>query len=704
MGLPFRDQGHLVRTSHILVLVGFSLAQPLYSLLSQYPEFFLAHHCETIDLLILTVVLSLVVPAIIAVVEVVVEKMIPGEMFPGLARGLVTGGLFALIVMAPLLQRFRWPASAYFFVARFIGLAFASAYLRFHSLRMFLTVLSPSFLLFPVLFLFQIDLINTSRLPESQIADYRAPAAGLHTTILFLVLDELPLISLLDSEYQIDPVRYPNFSRLANTATWYPRARTISGSTANSVVSILTSRFPDRSKLPTLSDHPANLFTLLSGTHSLRVFESVTRLCPQGNFENSSAHSPFHRFPVLFADVAIVYLHMVIPPTLRSHWPTINRTWRGFLPETLGQPNQTPDGKSGWTPRLRKAYTRLSRDSYANRPSLFERFVGGIARGNGPGLYFIHTFLPHPPWEYLPNGRRYTTSGWRILGLDWKTKSWTADEWAVTQAYQRHLLQVGLVDTLLGKLIARIEGEELFEESLIVVTADHGARFRPLLKRRQTEEKLENDLLAVPLLIKKPGQTDGVIDTSAITTLDILPIVLNLLGVEPTWEMQGKTPQGGPAGPEWPTEQWVHEPSLRFKLTHFGSGTSTRTLFPIGSNSQLIGHPLTQFTIVDEPSVHLELENRELYDQVHLGGSFLPALVTGHVKARSVEDAVQPHLAIAVNRTIRAVTRTIKGDGRTQMFEALVPEDSFREGPNTVEVFIIRDLDGRTELGRPWKD
>ena len=56
-------------------------------------------------------------------------------------------------------------------------------------------------------------------------------------------------------------------------------------------------------------------------------------------------------------------------------------------------------------------------------------------------------------------------------------------------------------------------------------------------------------------------------------------------------------------------------------------------------------------------------------------------------------------LAIAVNGTIRAVTRTISVRNDVEAFSAVVPENSFRSGDNTVDVFaIVSGTDGRVTL------
>ena len=61
---------------------------------------------------------------------------------------------------------------------------------------------------------------------------------------------------------------------------------------------------------------------------------------------------------------------------------------------------------------------------------------------------------------------------------------WTDNQSAVNQYWQRHLLQLGFTDRLLGRLVTRLRRAGLYDRSLLVVTADHGASFRPGDNRR----------------------------------------------------------------------------------------------------------------------------------------------------------------------------------------------------------------------------
>ncbi len=71
MNDPSRSQptaGIQIRFIHLLVLSAFTTAQPIYDLLTRHPEFLPAHQSERVDILLLTLMLSLLLPGAAALV------------------------------------------------------------------------------------------------------------------------------------------------------------------------------------------------------------------------------------------------------------------------------------------------------------------------------------------------------------------------------------------------------------------------------------------------------------------------------------------------------------------------------------------------------------------------------------------------------------------------------------------------------------
>ena len=180
------------------------------------------------------------------------------------------------------------------------------AYTRWRAVRLFLAFS----LVLPVLGL--ASFLRGAPVAEEQaLAAARAEVAS-PAPVVVVVLDELPLSSLITRAGDIDAIRYPNFARLAGDATWYPNATTVHEATAQAVPAILSGRMTRADALPAVADHPENLFTLLGGSYSLDAHETVTALCPR-SLCPVGAGSVVDRVGLLLTKLSTQYVQTALP-------------------------------------------------------------------------------------------------------------------------------------------------------------------------------------------------------------------------------------------------------------------------------------------------------------------------------------------------------------------------------------------------------
>ncbi len=104
----------------------------------------------------------------------------------------------------------------------------------------------------------------------------------------------------------------------------------------------------------------------------------------------------------------------------------------------------------------------------------------------------------------------------------------------------RDLYDAGIrqMDDEIGRLIAYLAREDLLDETLLVVTSDHGEEFLEhggvLHGRTQYEE-----LLRVPLLLRGPGIPAGTRVAAPVSLVDVVPTVLAALGLPVPPETDG---------------------------------------------------------------------------------------------------------------------------------------------------------------------
>jgi hypothetical protein len=462
----------------------------------------------------------------------------------------------------------------------------------------------------------------------------------------------------------------------------------VSASTTVAVPAILTGQKPRSGALPILRDHPNNLFTLLGKRYRMVVHESQTRLCPQRLCKRKDAGAG-SRLSSLYSDVRVVYLHLVAPPALEQRLPAIDESWSGF--EGGSTSEDAPTG-GGNPPKvdLNTFYLSRVRD--------FNRFVASFRKPDDrvPTLYFLHVLLPHTPWLYFPDGRARAVAAANAPGRNGEL--WVNSQLA-TEAWQRHLEQVGYTDKLLGKFLARLHRTGLWDKALVIVTPDHGISFRGGdLRRRPTRRNLA-ELAFTPLFVKLPGQDDGrVVDSRHVTTLDILPTIADVLGIKIPWHVDGTSALVVGAGSPVVNVAGVKEPytaalaqrrrSLARQLSLFGTGAWGPQLAGTGPYRRLVGTSVSSLAAATDAAASAKVDavGSKLLRRYPRNSALVPSPLAGTLAGVTVGQQI----ALALNGRIAAVSVAYRNPGGGPVrFSELAGESAFRTGRNAVRLYLV---------------
>lgn len=85
-------------------------------------------------------------------------------------------------------------------------------------------------------------------------------------------------------------------------------------------------------------------------------------------------------------------------------------------------------------------------------------------------------------------------------------------------------------DKVVGNFIKALKKKNLYDESIVVLFSDHGEEIKEHMSFFHSFS-LYNELIQVPLSIKLPGQTKGKIIKDPVSSLDLVPTILNYTGV-----------------------------------------------------------------------------------------------------------------------------------------------------------------------------
>jgi hypothetical protein len=565
-----------------------------------------------------------------------------------------------------------------------------------------LALCSLAALLFPALFLANASirplLASGDTRPERRAVELSSPAP-----LVFVVFDELPVASLMNERGEIDAVRFPGFGRLAARSSWYRLATTVSDMTTPSLVAMLTGRNPTRGGPAHAANHPDNLFSLLGDSHDLRVIETATRMCPASLCSGTQrAHGEREeRAALLYSDALVVAGHVLAPRDWRAALPAIAHTWRGFG-DGLG--GRQRDAAASAPAKAARGVDPAGGIRPREGPgAVFSRFVESIEPGAAPAFYFVHVDLPHSPWRFLPSGQLYAGRSF-APGLG-PGSVWTTDAWILAQAWQRHLLQVGYADALLAQLLDALAANALFEPSLIIVTADHGVSFRGGDSNRRPTATNYADLMAVPLLVKRPAQAQPEVWDAPVTTLDLVATIAEAFGAESLpWSTDGASfwrtvpdrsllPLFSSVGPRLQQHSpeaiaAMRDDSVRRMATLFGSDREVASLLALAPDPELaalMGRSVAEFEELD-PAGRVELTRVHAKDEA----DFVPVLLRGLFRASEPISAAAPiDFALSVDGTIVRLTRSTRAAPDGRRFLTLFPEALAELDTSRIDVHVV---------------
>lgn len=656
----------------LFALAGIAFTQPALDILSKNTGVFVTRGSTPLQVLALTLGI-LVLPAL----ALWGAEVLVGLALPRVRRwvhALAAAGLLGVFALEFVKKQSDLGPTELIAIAVGLGLVGGLLVLRFEVVRLWLRYLSIAPAVFAVLFLFFSPV--TTAVFDDQPAAASNVKVGTPHRLVVVVMDEFPTESLLDGTGKIDAALYPNFAALAGQSTWYRNETTVAPYTQTAVPAILSGSYPsDPHALPVAADYPHNLFSLLGGSYKLNVHEVVTSLCTS----------------------------------------QLCRETRLSGAGGSGLGGAVEDTVNLWTEFVSPDRTQFSFNEAGAALEAMptaQRFIRSLRASTSPELDFVHIELPHQPWHYLPTLQ--DTQNGTLPGA--KYLSWS-QAWSALSGRERHLLQVQASDTLLGMTIAKLEAVGAWDDSVFVLTADHGVAFTKDQPLRSVSDGNHEQIMWTPLFVKGSHQAEGVVDDRAAISIDVLPTIANMLGVKLPWKLDGHSllgpprPDGARRIYQFP-DAAIFEPPMAAKppkgrgyLTYDGptgfaavlksraappGGDPALSIYRVGDFGGLVGRPVASLVAeaVDGPTlVDIQGSGRELRGSVDPRARQIPwAFLEGYLNNLRGNRP----LALAVNGVVAGLAEGLElNPQHNGYFFTEVPPALVRPGRNAVAVYAI---------------
>ena len=328
--------------------------------------------------------------------------------------------------------------------------------------------------------------------------------------ILLLLADELSYSVVAERDGAVRPT-LPNLHSLQQTSTTFTNAYATANATHFAVPTLLAG-IPDASRQ---GEYPQEI-TASGGPLSWlqsRYQVATDSIYFQSNDDgvpfvdltsgstlserSSNARNPWQ---MLGLDFFAVTGRAALPAPVSDAFPTLDDRWYDFWDV---EPEPEPLAAGG-------------------------DFLEVLTDQSTPGMVFWHSMITHTPYV-----RDYEGGFWTPNSLGLKEGGLGTE--AVVEL-QRQVYASGAMsfDNQLGWVMNELRAAGTFDETLIIVTADHGRTF-PLDSTWRVGDNRDQrwaDVVHVPLFVKMPGQTQAEVVTELRSTAQISRTMLDAAGAQ----------------------------------------------------------------------------------------------------------------------------------------------------------------------------
>ena len=280
-----------------------------------------------------------------------------------------------------------------------------------------------------------------------------------------------------------------------------------------------------------------------------------------------------------------------------------------------------------------------------------ERLLARLLEDNSdrPFFVFVNLLEPHSPYnsseQFFGHYDRHPDLE-SLVDIDW-IKYFTGDR-VYTQRELEHLSdlydeEIQYVDSLIGKMVGLLSEHDVLDETMLIVTSDHGEHFGEHGLVKHLFNLYETNV-RVPLLIRYPnGHSSGVRDSSLVQLHDLFETTLSTAGAGGRHRSEGSDLSTGPA-PQRPVFLEYYAPVTAFRdwavpasLDHF-----KRRLRAVRSHDlKLIVGSDGSRELYDVARDSLELENLIGRDEYAAESMRLQALLQDRFRACQEDPTVE---------------------------------------------------------------
>lgn len=180
--------------------------------------------------------------------------------------------------------------------------------------------------------------------------------------------------------------------------------------------------------------------------------------------------------------------------------------------------------------------TRFFSDSDFPTPRTFQAACEWADENTGADNFFlmVETFDPHEPFDTPDEFVDIYQDDYEGPRFEWSSYApVTESDEAIVHLQKKYAATLTMADKWLGKFIRTLKKNDLYEDTLIILTTDHGHMLGEHGFTGKNFMHAYNEMANIPMFMKMPGSEYAGERRQALTqNIDIMPTVLNHFGLD----------------------------------------------------------------------------------------------------------------------------------------------------------------------------
>ena len=179
-------------------------------------------------------------------------------------------------------------------------------------------------------------------------------------------------------------------------------------------------------------------------------------------------------------------------------------------------------------------------------PQCFKAAFEFLDRNRRADNWFLQVecFDPHEPFHAPGRFKRQYQTGYNGGVLDWPQYEKVAESpQEIAEIRANYAALVAMCDDYFGKLLDYFDAYDLWRDTALVLTTDHGFLLSEHDWWGKNRMPYYEEISHIPLLIHHPGCKDqrGARRSMLTQTIDLMPTMLDIFGIEPPPEVRGRS-------------------------------------------------------------------------------------------------------------------------------------------------------------------